>query len=56
MTCNSSNADLPRCSWARTDPLLRAYHDEEWVSISTAYAASKAALWSATNGLRMALE
>lgn len=30
LTCNSSNADLPRCSWARTDPLLRAYHDEEW--------------------------
>lgn len=28
------NEDLPetvaRCRWARTDPLLRAYHDEEW--------------------------
>lgn len=21
---------LPRCPWAETDPLLRAYHDEEW--------------------------
>jgi DNA-3-methyladenine glycosylase I len=21
---------LPRCSWAQHDPLLRAYHDEEW--------------------------
>jgi len=21
---------VPRCSWADTDPLLRAYHDEEW--------------------------
>ena len=19
-----------RCAWAETDPLLRAYHDEEW--------------------------
>ncbi|GAN59863.1 DNA-3-methyladenine glycosylase I [Acetobacter cibinongensis] len=22
--------DLPRCTWAQTNPLLRAYHDEEW--------------------------
>jgi DNA-3-methyladenine glycosylase I len=21
---------LPRCSWATSDPLYRAYHDEEW--------------------------
>ncbi len=27
-----------------------------WISLPTAYAASKAALWSATNGLRFALE
>lgn len=27
-----------------------------WISIPTAYAASKAALWSATNGLRLELE
>ncbi|RYG64367.1 DNA-3-methyladenine glycosylase I, partial [bacterium] len=26
----SASADLPRCAWAQTDPLLRAYHDEEW--------------------------
>jgi len=22
--------DRPRCAWARSDPLLRAYHDAEW--------------------------
>ena len=22
--------EKPRCSWAQSDPLLRAYHDEEW--------------------------
>ncbi|MCQ9155634.1 DNA-3-methyladenine glycosylase I [Acidomonas methanolica] len=22
--------DVSRCRWARTDPLLRTYHDEEW--------------------------
>lgn len=22
--------DLPRCTWAQTNPLLRTYHDEEW--------------------------
>jgi DNA-3-methyladenine glycosylase I len=21
---------LPRCAWARSDPLMRAYHDHEW--------------------------
>src|SRR5438045_7711124 len=21
---------LPRCTWAESDPLMRAYHDEEW--------------------------
>lgn len=25
-----ANADLPRCDWARSDPLLQAYHDLEW--------------------------
>jgi DNA-3-methyladenine glycosylase I len=24
------DADLPRCSWARGDPLLTGYHDREW--------------------------
>ena len=23
-------AEVHRCSWAESDPLLRAYHDEEW--------------------------
>jgi DNA-3-methyladenine glycosylase I len=25
-----ADAELSRCSWAEKDPLLRAYHDEEW--------------------------
>jgi DNA-3-methyladenine glycosylase I len=25
-----SDRKLRRCSWAESDPLLRAYHDEEW--------------------------
>lgn len=25
-----STTSLHRCSWAQTDPLMRAYHDEEW--------------------------
>jgi DNA-3-methyladenine glycosylase I len=26
----SSTTEKPRCSWATSDPLYRAYHDEEW--------------------------
>ena len=26
----AQNPDLPRCDWARTDPLLQTYHDREW--------------------------
>ena len=25
-----SDPDFPRCAWAGTDPLMRAYHDAEW--------------------------
>lgn len=25
-----TTTDLPRCSWAQSDPLMRAYHDAEW--------------------------
>ena len=25
-----TGADLPRCAWAGTDPLMVAYHDDEW--------------------------
>lgn len=25
-----AEADLPRCGWAQSDPLMRAYHDTEW--------------------------
>ncbi|AWN16433.1 DNA-3-methyladenine glycosylase I [Salinisphaera sp. LB1] len=27
---NSSHADSARCAWARSHPLLAAYHDAEW--------------------------
>jgi len=27
---NTPTADKPRCAWAVSDPLYRAYHDEEW--------------------------
>lgn len=26
----TQNPELPRCDWARTDPLLQTYHDREW--------------------------
>ena len=26
----TQNPDLPRCDWARTDPLMQPYHDREW--------------------------
>ena len=26
----TQNPDLPRCDWARTDPLMQPYHDQEW--------------------------
>src|SRR3978361_1376326 len=27
---DSAEQPIQRCSWAESDPLLRAYHDEEW--------------------------
>lgn len=30
MRHNLSSLDCPRCKWAQTNPLLQAYHDEEW--------------------------
>lgn len=36
--------------------MLNVLSSSIWVSMPTIYAASKAALWAATNGLRMALE
>lgn len=30
MTPNGDSSRIHRCSWAESDPLLRAYHDEEW--------------------------
>ncbi len=35
--------------------MLNVLSAASWISIPTAYAASKAAMWSATNGLRSAL-
>jgi DNA-3-methyladenine glycosylase I len=29
MTSSAANL-IHRCSWAEGDPLMRAYHDEEW--------------------------
>jgi len=29
-TATDPGETLPRCTWARHDPLLRAYHDAEW--------------------------
>ena len=29
MTAKKS-AEVKRCAWAQNDPLMRAYHDEEW--------------------------
>jgi DNA-3-methyladenine glycosylase I len=29
-TMTSDTQDRQRCAWAESDPLLRAYHDEEW--------------------------
>ena len=26
----NDHTNLPRCAWAESDPILRAYHDEEW--------------------------
>jgi NAD(P)-dependent dehydrogenase (short-subunit alcohol dehydrogenase family) len=36
--------------------MLNVISSAAWVSVPTAYGASKAALWSATNGLRLALQ
>ena len=30
MPHDDSLSSLPRCAWARTDPLLASYHDAEW--------------------------
>ncbi len=30
MTPNVQQSTVRRCAWAESDPLLRAYHDEEW--------------------------
>lgn len=30
MTLKNQVAELQRCNWAGSDPLMRSYHDEEW--------------------------
>jgi len=55
-TLNLSNAFAPVLGANGGGTMLNILSAAAWISIPTAYAASKAALWSATNGLRMALE
>lgn len=55
-TLNVANAFAPVLGANGGGTMLNILSVAAWVSIPTAYAASKAALWSATNGLRMALE
>ncbi len=30
MLIDSTDPLLPRCAWAKSDPIMRAYHDDEW--------------------------
>ncbi|MFS3136274.1 SDR family oxidoreductase [Gluconacetobacter sacchari] len=55
-TLNVANAFAPVLGAHGGGTMLNILSVAAWVSMPTAYAASKAALWSATNGLRMALE
>ncbi|AQS86645.1 dehydrogenase [Neoasaia chiangmaiensis NBRC 101099] len=55
-TLNVANAFAPVLGANGGGTMLNILSVAAWISIPTAYAASKAALWSATNGLRMALE
>ncbi|CEF41600.1 short chain dehydrogenase [Acetobacter senegalensis] len=55
-TLNVANAFTPVLGANGGGTMLNILSVAAWISIPTAYAASKAALWSATNGLRMALE
>lgn len=55
-TLRLANAFAPVLAANGGGTLLNVLSSSVWVSIPTVYAASKAAAWSATNGLRFALE
>jgi NAD(P)-dependent dehydrogenase (short-subunit alcohol dehydrogenase family) len=55
-TLNMANAFAPVLKANGGGTLLNILSSAAWVSMPTGYAASKAAMWSATNALRFALE
>jgi NAD(P)-dependent dehydrogenase (short-subunit alcohol dehydrogenase family) len=55
-TLRVANAFAPVLATNGGGTMLNILSAAVWVSMPTAYAASKAAMWSATNGLRFALE
>lgn len=55
-TLRVANAFAPILGANGGGTMLNVLSAAIWVSIPTAYAASKAALWSATNGMRLQLE
>lgn len=55
-TLHVANAFAPVLAGNGGGTLLNVLSSAAWISMPTIYAASKAAAWSATNGLRFALE
>ncbi len=55
-TLRVANAFAPILAANGGGTMLNILSSAAWVSMPTAYAASKAAMWSASNGLRFALE
>lgn len=55
-TLRVANAFAPILAANGGGTMLNILSSAVWISIPTVYAASKAAMWSATNGLRFALE
>lgn len=56
VTLRVANAFAPILLANGGGTMLNILSSAVWISMPTAYAASKAAMWSATNGLRFALE
>lgn len=55
-TLRVANAFAPVLAANGGGTMLNILSSATWISMPTAYAASKAAMWSASNGLRLALE
>ncbi|PSM39048.1 short-chain dehydrogenase [Streptomyces dioscori] len=55
-TLQVANAFAPILASRGGGTMLNVISSAAWVSVPTAYGASKAAMWSATNGLRLALQ